>query len=742
MRIVLAAGLALALPLLPIAWQDGYRTWNLGLCLGMALAVWGLAAVVGERVNAGDGRAGSLVRTAVLAIAVIVLMGFVLSGVREMTALGYGTASLAVALVALWLRRRRRVQRPVPWRVPRIWIGAVALASALGALALGFALTHAPLTLYDAPSYHLYFAARWLQDHAISILPTPFSDEAQSYAPANGELVLLWLMAPWHGDFLARAGQWPFWWLGALAVYAIARRLGAARAHACYPALFFLVARPVIEQAVGADVDLIAAALFASAIYLGLVAVERDTWVEWTIWGIAVGLTVGTKYVLLIYLPILLTIPVVGGLRRRALWATPGLVVFGAPWYLRNWIVAGSPIYPASLQIAGTTLAQGAFTRAAMLNTVFHTSDFRLAPAILAHGFGVTLAMIAWPLGLLGAVMMRRRWWPEGWLVSIPIVMAALFWFVLPVNIDSRFFLPAVAPALVPLALAFRTSRLWNAILHALCVVGLGWILIGLPHSLSMQTPWYMAGWLELNGIISSSSLGLFGLLALALGGAWWMASKTRWVVPLVAVLAASTGTVLAQVEDTRCAPARCDRLHVTDPDIRPGLLRTWEWMDDHVHDATVAYTGINLPYPAAGPHLTNRVVYVNIDGHLGWRFHDYDRAYRAGRFQPIPPALAISSGELEPVPAGTGPRPDASRPRYERLEGFPELWLRNLRLLGVQYVFVARLSAYEVDYQVHDASGFPIEDAWAQAAPAIFTRVFDDQDARLYAVARAERTP
>ena len=97
-----------------------------------------------------------------------------------------------------------------------------------------------------------------------------------------------------------------------------------------------------------------------------------------------------------------------------------------------------------------------------------------------------------------------------------------------------------------------------------------------------------------------------------------------------------------------------------------------------------------------------------------------------------MPPPLAVGSGELEPVPPGVGPRADASRPRYERLEGVPALWLGNLDAQGVGYVFIARLSAYEVGYQVHGPDGFPIEDDWAAADPGRFTRIFDDADARI----------
>jgi hypothetical protein len=267
-------------------------------------------------------------------------------------------------------------------------------------------------------------------------------------------------------------------------------------------------------------------------------------------------------------------------------------------------------------------------------------------------------------------------------------------------------------------------------------------VIVGWAYDPAPNVPWFMGGWFALDGLVSPNSRLMFLLIAGVFGALWFLLRRWRWLVPVAALVAASTGTALALSEDTACQPGRCDRLHVTDPFIRAGLLRTWEWMDANIHDSTVAYTGVNLPYPLAGLRLTNRVVYVNIDGHLDWRFHDYDRAYRAGRFEPVPPPLAISSGELVPLPAKTGPRDDAIRPRYERLEGVPALWIHNLQRLGVNYVFIGRLSAYEIDYQAHGPEGFPIEDEWAQAEPATFTRVHDDEDARVYAVKPQGRRP
>src|SRR5262249_16839152 len=169
---------------------------------------------------------------------------------------------------------------------------------------------------------------------------------------------------------------------------------------------------------------------------------------------------------------------------------------------------------------------------------------------------------------------------------------------------------------------------------------------------------------------------------------------------------------------------------------IRPTMIDGWRWVDANVHEATIAYTGNNVPYPLAGAGLTNRVLYVNIDRHRDWLFHDYDRAHRRRRHDAFPPApLATPSRALTPLPGPPRWRMDAVRPRSERIEGDRSAWTANLESLGVDRLFVSALSAYEIDYVAHDAAGFPVEDAWARADPAAFTSLYENAQIRIYAV-------
>jgi hypothetical protein len=745
---ILAAVTLTTVALLPFGWYLGYRSpaaYLLVWITGVTIAH--VSLTIAARSFVLTSTPDLLIRVGVIAFAVAVSLGLLLGSLSRITP-GYytglliglsGTCLLAqnrgsVRLQADFLGRLKPAT--TSWsggELAHLSVPVVAVAAALLAFVASFAITHASMTLYDSLSYHLYFPARWLQEQRLSIVPTPFSDEAQAYAPANGELLFLLLMLPVHGDLLARLGQLPFWLLGSLTLYALARRLGAERQHAIYPALFFLLSRPVFEQAVGANVDLICAAMFLTSVYLGIAAVERNEATEWMLWGVSVGLYCGTKYVALVYTPVLLLLAVARGFRAKALWAVPGLLAFALPWYARNWLVAGSPIYPASLQIGGMTIASGAFNRAAMFNTVFHTDDVRLFPAIAAHAFGPTLFLFWIPFALLGAVrLLRQGWWPGGFMVLVPVMMVPLYWFGFPVNIDSRFLMPAVGPALLPLAFTFGRK---NALVHTAYGLGIVWVLIGVHWAIPANLPWFMRDWLALYGLVRPQFVVAFGLVTAAMALTWSFARRGRWAVSSMALAVCSTAVVVGLGGERWCRPERCEYLDTTSPYIRAGLIDGWRWLAAHTGPSTVAYTGINLPYPLFGDRLENHVVYVNIDGHARWRFHDYDRAYRTGRFTPSSPPLATASGELQPVARRPGPRDDAVRPRYERMEGFRDGWISNLQTLGVTHLFVSMLSAYEIDNEFHNEGGFPVEDEWARSNPGSFHLLYENSQVRIYAV-------
>jgi hypothetical protein len=673
--------------------------------------------------------AAPVVRVGVLVFAAVVALGLVLGASHRLTLAWYlGCAVVllvGVGLSAARLQESRSDPGGERAALVGLWITIVAFV-------IGMGIAHSPFTAYDAASYHLFFPARWLQAHRLFIVPTPFSDEAQAYQPGNGELWFLWLMLPFHNDTLARIGQVPFYLIGAAATYLIALGCGASRAHAGYAPTLFLIAPPIVEQAVGANVDLIAAAMFVSAIWLGLVAGDTNRRRDWALWGCAAGLFVGTKYLAVVYAPVVLLAALVPRPRLRIMWGLPGMLALGAPWYIRNWIVAGSPLYPATVTIAGVTLGRGAYTHQAMLQSFMHTTSLRLLGVSLVHAFGTNFFLVVAPLVLAAIVTTagRRRWWPAAAIVIAIAGVIALCWAAVGDNTDARFLLPAVAlsPALVPLA--FGTSRRWDTILHAWLIAGIVWVLVGADRQLNVSLPWFMADWLPFRGVIDPRFALVFFLIAGVAAAVCGWAARRGHLTRIGVALTVTLGGTLAHGAPRWCHAGMCEYVQIDDPHIRLAYKYGVRALLENVQGANIAYTGINLPYPLGGSHLTNTVRYVNIDRHRSWRFDQYARAYERGELTAPRSPLAQASGVLKPASG-----PDAIRPRYERRAGDPDEWKMNLEREGIAYLFVGRLDPYELAYQWHNAGGFPIEDEWARKDPQSFTLRYSNDDVRIYAV-------
>jgi hypothetical protein len=418
--------------------------------------------------------------------------------------------------------------------------------------------------------------------------------------------------------------------------------------------------------------------------------------------------------------------------RPRIAWGLLGILALGAPWYVRNWIVAGSPIYPATLTVAGVTIGRGAYSHDAMLQSFMHTTSLRLLGVSLVHAFGADFFIVLAPVVLAAIVVVvaRRHWWPAAAIVLAFAGVVALCWTAVGDNTDARFLLPAVAlaPALVPLA--FGASGRWNALLHVWVIAGAVWVLVGVNRQIQVSLPWFMGDWLPLRGVlVPRFTLAFFLLAGVAAAACAWASRRGRLAAVAIGLVLCCGGS-MALGAKRWCGEGLCEYLQIDDPHIRLGYQYGVAALANNVRDANVAYTGSNLPYLLSGSHLTNTVYYVNIDNHRSWRFDEYARAYERGELSRPRSPLARPSGVLM---AARGS--DAVRPRFERLAGDPDEWKMNLERERITYLFVDRLDPYEIDYQWHNAEGFPIEDEWARRDPQAFQLRYANDDVRIYAV-------
>ena len=635
------------------------------------------------------------IRLAVLAYATVVASGLLLGFTGGLTPVLLLPLA-ALALVAGWrsFGSGALVESGSEAFMPGAAVGVAVLAM-LVAFVLAAALSHPP-TAYDSLTYHLFFPARWLQLRRLTIIPTPFGDEAPAYAPSDGELAFLALLMPFRSDAIARAGQVPFYALSGLVVYALARRAGASSVAALYAPMLFLLTPTMRNEAETALVDVIWTSMFLATFHFGLRARETGDRKDEIFAGICLGLFLGTKFAALPYLPALLPLAFTPRFRQRAAWLLPGLLVCGAPWYLRNWIVTGSPVYPLRVELFGHPLTDGAYERTAMLASVFHREGWQPALLAIAHAFSLPVLLLIAVFTLAG--LSQRRFPPgSGGFPLVAIVAGAiallpLFWFGIPYNSEFRFLLPAVGLMCAAAPTAFGRSKALDTVLH-LAAIGVLARLLGLAITVS-----YL--WLFVSGV------GLTLLLLFA-------ARDPRRFPPVAALVALTAGTGLT-VWSVRACPTGCEI--TASPGAPRELLATWQeawqWTDAHA-PARIAYAGTNAPYPLLGPHYENEVEYVNIDAHRGWRFDDYDRAR----------------------PVIEGPATSA-KPAFERRAPDAAAWIANLRDRKIEYVYVTTLSKDERAYLEHDTAGFPIEAAWMAARPSTFRLVFGNADVRIYAVA------
>jgi hypothetical protein len=256
-----------------------------------------------------------------------------------------------------------KTQRTAPAREAIGWPVIAALCVVLAYVgAIVWVSRFAPVIANDSLAYQLPAAVQWLQTGHLTLLPVWFFNPANSYSPLAGSTFVAWLMGPMGNDALARFVEAPaliFLFLGSVQ---LARKLGANWTTASLLGVAVACGRPFISQTILAKDDL----PLAGFLICVLVALSKDCLGDslgcWRL-GAAVGLMLATKYTATFSLiPILLAAdaPWRAGWRWRKYALAVGVAsLLFLPWYLRNWICFGSPVFPFDLSIAGIHLFEG-----------------------------------------------------------------------------------------------------------------------------------------------------------------------------------------------------------------------------------------------------------------------------------------------------------------------------------------------------------------------------------------------
>lgn len=649
----------------------------LALTLALNGAVLTAATLAARRLLPEAERSERFLAAATLAVAFIIYPQLAIGAAGALSLAPLAGVACVSLLVVFWLWRRRP-KRPAPphsaarppARDPAGWALAGLYACA-GTYLLERALSLPPLS-WDGLFYHLPMVVEWSQTGSLDPLYHP-SGYHHSYFPGSGELFFLWALLPWKNDLLAGAVDLPLLAVQAVAVYRIARELGAEPSIARWaPALYILT--PCVARFAGSShvEPALAATLLLSLNWLLVLRRARSPTALYLI-SAALGVAIGVKYTAVVY-----AIPIAVAALAYA-WRMPrrfahitsaiALPLLGAYWYWRNIALTGNPIYPNELSFFGRTIFEGAPLWIGDFDLSGRRSILSNAAEIFASGDLWKALLGSWPtlpdvgigpkiLALFGLALVGAT---RGARASLLVALIALCWLAtflvipywselfFPYNV--RFLGPALALlaclAVLPLS---RAPPGLVALVALLCVLP---DALALPRELTVST-----GWALFTAALSCVLLR-------------WIPPFARWTRSAliatgllgVAVLLFASFAISQARESNR-------RTHIGE-NWKTSYADGWSWLDQQLANAParVAFVGSEPFYPLHGPRWTRTVRYVDVNRRAGGAHH----AYPLGGFRETPDAGA---------------------------------WVENLRRFGASYLVVARH---------HLAIEWPLEAAWAE---------------------------
>lgn len=236
------------------------------------------------------------------------------------------------------LREVRKIQLPISSRFERAL--AVFIAASLIITAL-FALL--PPIAWDSQTYHLVEAQRAIEQGRMTSPP----DIVYFSFPSFGEMLFLAAMIL-RNDIAAQVLHFGYLLLILGLVFAFANRYLNSRVG--WLACAILVAVPsLLVVAASAYVDAMLVFYAFAAFSVLMIAFEKNDVRWYVLAGVFAGMATGVKYTGM-FVPIAIFVVILFHTRlhswQSAICYLLSAIVFASPWYLRNLIFMGNPVYP------------------------------------------------------------------------------------------------------------------------------------------------------------------------------------------------------------------------------------------------------------------------------------------------------------------------------------------------------------------------------------------------------------
>lgn len=575
----------------------------------------------------------------------------------------------------------------------------------------------------NAVVYHLPFVVEWMQTGSLmQIYYSAFSGPLGNY-PSNYELLDLWFMLPFQNDFFANLLNFPLYAVLALGLYETAKKmgLGAKLALACSMAPFYM---PVFIRQAGIPlVDLFFAICFLLCVYFSFDFFKKPKSGSALLFGLSLGLFVGTKYLGLIYGAPLFALFLVTlfaqrksvGKASHLILASLGVFLTGSFFYIRNWILDGNPLFPVEISLLDHVLFEGYGSDNAKLeNTslLHNVRDLGSLKIFIKEYFYMTgplgLASIAAPV-FYGMSFFKKGFYKKyhkALLLGLFLSLASLLYFALYFKApythrdllqNVRYSLPFLLLGLLNIALLlklFTKPSIQFFVFATVFAYSFPFLILDIrdhvPYASQLLLDWPSL-WKHVGLFVLCSSSALFFVAA------WVWRLKKRNIAALnlllCFVLGVSSFTLLNEKRFELMLEYPDE--HVLGRSFGRGqkhldAIAAANWINKNAPEANIAYSGLNYHYHFFGPHLSRQVDYVNINECLECRYADYKHS-----------------------------------PKSIRRDADFGYWLNNLRALNKDYLVVNPeiVDTYNYEY------------AWAEVHPEIFKRVFEKNDTFIYAI-------
>jgi hypothetical protein len=527
---------------------------------------------------------------------------------------------------------------------------------------------------------------------------TVFDDPSPSYYPINGSLIYLWLMLPLDSVFLADLGQVPFFVLGFASVYALARRFKLSSEYAFFGAVLFTLVPNYFKQLEVAYVDVMVGALFLAACLYLVRLHERYRIGDVVMFGLSLGLCVGTKSVALVYAGVLLVPFAALVIRERKPmgFAAAGTVALalGGYAYARNYFLTGNPLYPCEMTLFGKTIFPGVLD----LSTVrahMEPGKEAFAKLLFHEGMGAqTLVFVLFGMASLACAAALRRKIPLRalyWLLACPVALYLLYRYCVPLA-NARYLYPALGLGMVSgmyAAAHWRLARRFVQVLVAVCA------LVSAAET------------------ASHAELAACAVVSCVLAAGFWYSYKLsvrRLAVSFGALCLA--GAVFLYPAYGRYLKFEYDS-YVSAREYSgfwTDATAAWKWLNENTHGENIAYAGRPVPFPLYGTRFKNNVFYASVN-------------------EVDPPGIHVYAGSRYRWGYDfLGMHRSFEEPQNYRGRADYAAWLANLGRRQTALLFV---------YSLHQTAivSFPLEDSWARQHPDVFEEVFANETVRIYRI-------